>query len=857
MELLAEEGEPAAALVQFEECRRILAEELQTAPTAETERLAERIRALAGVSAGAAAPARHNLPAQTTPFIGRERELEDVCRLLADPSCRLVCLLGPGGIGKTRLALQVGLRALLDTSGPGRFADGVWFVAPQEAGAGGLAEVIAAALFAGHPPAVGAADLERRLVEVLRPRRTLLIVDALEHVLDQAGLLSSLLAAAPLLAVLATSRERLPVEGAWTVEIGGLATSPSSGREGERSPAFQLFVEAGRRSRFGFSPSPGDVRHIDAVCRAVEGSPLALELAGGWAGTLSVREIAREAARHPGLLGDPAGRMRTVFTSSWQRLRPDDQEVLAALAVFAGGSTREAAEAVAGAPLATLRRLVDASFLRLEASGRYTIHEVLRRFCLDELARDPAAFERVQAAHAEYFTRRLKSFGERLAGQDERAAHDELATELGNVQLAWRRAVETSRADLIADSLGAVLAHAESRGWVRGAQVLLTEAIDRFGERNPRFLLDLLVARGTLRNLTGEYELAEADLSRALTLDEQAVEARAAAVAQLGATAYYQSRFGEARLRLEQALSMDGTLRVRVMCTSLLGRVALEQGRHADAEVLFDRALTLARQAGDRHATRRATHQLGVMAYFRSDLERAGSLFADALAAAQDAGDTMLTKDALTGLGYLHEDRAAFADARQYYEEALAISRESHDRRSEAYTLILIGETFRRSGAYAEARRRYLEALRIAREIGSAYLVGILLANVAMAAAAAGELDEAESTSLQLLRDYRRGASVVPALAAVISAAEVLHRRGQSRQALRLLGMVLAHPANRQDHTTEAERVLATIAAKLPSRTVRACVAAGKGLDFDAEVRQLLDLGMLARRREGAADRPR
>lgn len=846
MELLAMEGEPAAALAQFEECRRILAEQLQTAPTADTVRLAERIRGAVGVSVGPTAPpVRHNLPAQTTPFIGREREIEAIQRLLATPACRLVCLLGPGGIGKTRLALQIGLRQLFDASEASRFTDGVWFVASREGGSGGLTGALADTLLGGHPSAPGAPDLERRLVDYLRPRRILVIVDAFEHVLGEVGAVAALLEAAPLLTILVTSRELLPVDGAWTVEVSGLPSSPLGSRAPERSPAFRLFVEAARRSRFGFSPSTRDVGDIDALCRAVEGSPLAIELAGGWAGTLSVREIAREAGSHPGLLGDPAGRMHAVFTSSWNRLGAADQTALAALAVFAGGCTREAAETVAGAPLATLRRLVDSSFVRHEASGRYTIHEVLRRFSLDELKRQPTAYDKVRAAHAEFFARHVKGRVGHGSDRDEHAALDELAAELDNVQAAWRWALAAARADVVADCLGSVLAHAESRGWVRGAEILFTEAIERLDQGSSRPLIDLLVARGTLRNLTGEYGLAEADLSRALTLEDHGGEGHAAALTQLGATAYFQGQHGEARRRLERALSMASVPRVKAVCTSLLGRVALEQGRHDDAEVLFDRALVLARQAGDGHNERRATYQVGLMAYFRSDLERAAGLFEDALAEARRSGDTMLAKDTVTGLGYIHEDRAAFAEARQCYGEALAISRESGDRRSEAYSLILIGETFRRSGAFAEARRSYLDALRIAREIGSTYLVGILLANLAMMAAASGELDEAESRISQLLQDYRAGASVVTALPAVISAAEVLHRRGASRRALTLLGLVFAHPANRQDHRSEAERVLASIAAELPAQTVRSCMTAAKDLDFDSEVHRLLESGGL------------
>ncbi|MGV8041954.1 MAG: BTAD domain-containing putative transcriptional regulator [Thermoanaerobaculaceae bacterium] len=200
MELLTLAGEPAGALAQFEACRQVLAEQLQTTPTADTVRLAERIRAFSGGVAGAADPPliRHNLPAQATPFVGRESEIEAVERLLLAPECRLVCLLGPGGIGKSRLALQVGQRQVLGGCTGRAFADGIWFVPSQEGGeAGGLAAAVARALALGESPGLGAPALEGRLGEYLRHRRVLLMLDGFEHLLPDAGALAALIAAAP------------------------------------------------------------------------------------------------------------------------------------------------------------------------------------------------------------------------------------------------------------------------------------------------------------------------------------------------------------------------------------------------------------------------------------------------------------------------------------------------------------------------------------------------------------------------------------------------------------------------------------------------------------------------------------
>lgn len=847
MELLTLAGEPAAALAQLEECRRILAEQLQTTPTADTVRLAERIRALAGgVATGVDPPlVRHNLPAQTTPFVGREEELEAVERLLASAECRLVCLLGPGGIGKTRLAIQIGQRQVLAAS-PGRaFTDGIWIVPPRECGgAGGVAGAVARALSLGDSPALGAPALEERLTEYLRHRRALLILDGFEHVLGEAGSLAALLAAAPLVKVLVTSRERLHLPGEWVVEVTGLAAPPGATADPDGSPAVQLFVQSARRARFGFDPTAQDLADVAALCSAVEGSPLAIELAAGWAGSLSMREIAAEVERHPAFLGSHDGGMRAVFASSWSRLRAPEREALTALSVFVGGYTREAAESVASASLATLRRLVDTSFLRHEASGRYTIHEVLRRFALDELARDPARLEQARSAHAGVIAARMRSLEARTAGACQRETLDEIEVELDNLQAAWRWAVTASRHDVLVACLGRLQAYAESRGWLRAAETLVGEAVNGLGGGERELLAELLIARGSLRNRMGAYAPAETDLERALGLTG-IDESRATALAHLGAAAYLQGRHGEARQGLERAAGSGKGLRLRAMCSSLLGRVALEEGRHDDAEAAFNASLVLAREAGDSPNVRWAVNQLGLMAYFRGDLDQAHRLFEDAFALARAAGDMALVKEAATGLGYVSEDRGDFEGARERYQEALAVSRESGDRRGEVHSLMVIGETFRRPGAFAEARACCHDALGIAREIGSTYHVGLLIGNLAYLEAAAGQLDEAAAHVREVVRAYREGGPVSVVLPAVVSAAEILHRRGATRRAVELLGLVLAHPSNRKDHTEEAQRVLALVATALPPRTVTRHLSAGAGLDLEVTVRALGDDGGL------------
>lgn len=193
------------------------------------------------------------------------------------------------------------------------------------------------------------------------------------------------------------------------------------------------------------------------------------------------------------------------------------------------------------------------------------------------------------------------------------------------------------------------------------------------------------------------------------------------------------------------------------------------------------------------------------------------------------------------------EARGAFADARSYYEEALTLCRESGNRRGEAYVLTVIGETFRFMGESERACQLYLDAVAIAREIGADYLEGLLLGNLAYTHAAAGELDKAEATGREVLQRYQRGGSVATLLPAIISAAEVLHRRGESARALEPLGLARAHPANRQDHTSEIERVLAVIASTVSRQKLARHLKLGAELNLGDEIKKLFEAGALCR----------
>ena len=463
-------GDRAAALAQYETAGATLGAELGVQPSPETVALREAIAAgrygpgAAGETIRPPQPRRHNLPANLTPFIGREIELGQIERLLTREGQRLVTIVGPGGMGKTRLALAAGT-ALLE-----QYEDGVYFVdLTPLARAGDIPQMIAVALDYQAPDR--SAALAPQLLAALKERQLLLILDNFEHLLDGATQVSAMLQACPRLSVLATSRERLRLAGESRYELGGLDFPDEVSAENALGyTAVQLFADSGRRARPGFAITAANVADVAHICRQVQGMPLALVLAAAWLELLSPAEIAAEIAH--GLdflaaeLGDLPARQRSmhaVFDCTWQMLSPEQRAVVATLSVFRGGFSRDAAEQVAGANLRLLLSLVNQSLLQRRPDGRFTMHELLRQFAADR-RRESQHSEEAEVAHARYFAHLVKSELDRLRDYAPVHVPERLANEADNLYRAWFYAIDHGLAEEAADLAGGLYGIANAHG---------------------------------------------------------------------------------------------------------------------------------------------------------------------------------------------------------------------------------------------------------------------------------------------------------------------------------------------------------------------------------------------------------
>jgi len=388
---------------------------------------------------------RHNLPVQTTPFVGREAELTELGRLLADPGVRLLTILGAGGMGKTRLALEAGAAQL------NNFERGVYFVslAPLdavEAIVPTVAEALGFSFYEGGEP-------RQQLLDYLNQKTVLLLMDNFEHLLDGAGLVTEVLETAPDVKVLSTSRARLSVQGEQLFHLSGMDfpdwETPEDALE---YSAVKLFLQSARRVQPGFELAAGDLRYVARICRLVQGMPLGILLAAAWLTMLTPAEVAAEIEASLDFLEtdlrdvpERQRSMRAIFDHSWNLLTAREQAVMQALSVFRGGFAREAAQQVAGASLRELRSLVDRSLLQRDPAGRYGIHELLRQYAAEKLRKVPAEDAAARDSHCAYYAGFLQGREAQLLGRGQRQALAEIGAEIENVRTAWDWAVARAR----------------------------------------------------------------------------------------------------------------------------------------------------------------------------------------------------------------------------------------------------------------------------------------------------------------------------------------------------------------------------------------------------------------------------
>jgi predicted ATPase/DNA-binding SARP family transcriptional activator len=485
MTALALAGDRPAALAQYDICCDTLADELGVPPASETLALFEAIRdgrllrKPAERVESADGPSGH-LPQPTTPLIGREAEIRRLTDFLLAPDTSLVTVVGPGGIGKTRLAVEAARRLL---TRPNQYPDGIFFVSLAElSDADDVPAAIASTV--GHR-LNEKADVKEQVLEVLRTRSLLLVLDNMEHLLPgAAAFVTNLVQLAPTCRLCVTSRHRLGLASEVVLDIGGLSVDLGL----VEGSAPQLFLQSARRADSAFDPEPDELAIVAGICRTVQGAPLAVLLAASWVDVLPISAIADRIRSDVDFLTvewpDLPQRqrsMRATFVYSWDLLTATEQRTFARLSVFRGGFTRQAAQTIGKSTLRLLARLVSKSLLHYDRSGdRYQVHELLRQFAAEKLA-SVSEEEAVQTAHGEYYLGALAGLEEesRIGIWDPYLPFD---ADYENVRAAWRDALSQQDLALLNRALHALHRFHEIRGRDLEALALYRETLVRLSD---------------------------------------------------------------------------------------------------------------------------------------------------------------------------------------------------------------------------------------------------------------------------------------------------------------------------------------------------------------------------------------
>jgi predicted ATPase/DNA-binding SARP family transcriptional activator len=908
MQFYAQAGQQSAALRQYEQCRQLLQDELGAPPDAETTALVERIRQgefrqsdkvtgrqeafRQAQEAGDHSPFTidnlHNLPAQTTPFIGRARELTELTQRLIDPATRLVTIIGPGGMGKTRLARQAG-RRLLDQVAA-HFPDGVWFLSLAAVDAttfgpalnplvNGLADLFGLRLHGGAAP-------QEQVLAYLQGRRLLLILDNLEHLLDESEVISQLLSGAPALTVLATSRERLNLQEEWLFPLAGLALTlppsnspqkeedrafpPLGGTAGGLTEAVQLFQQSAQRLQPAFDLPP----HLNAVgqiCRLVEGLPLGIELAASWVRYMAPAEIVQEIEKDIDFLATnvrnlPARHrsLRAVFDHSWRLLSPQEQAALPQLAIFRGGFRLAEAQAVTGASRPVLTALVDKSLISVSAEGRYDLHERLRQYLLEKLREELTVYQTANERHSQVYLALLQL---ERAEFNNQTTLQRLTADFDNIRAAWHWALDHHDWSAIRRSRWGLHFFCLHKGWYLEENEFYERTISRLQEQlaqlgatpkigpetgietGPEMEIQLLLIalhchRSEMQTVIGAH-----DPARQTMLAEHINTLRT-----FGPIAYPE---------LVDVLSGATVPHLKRLVE---GHVA--QRRYSQE------LLSLAQASGDSYAQWRAIQGVGFAALFAGQFEEAAGYADHILAVAEVEGNWIYQH---TGLSI----RSHIALARGDYPQAEAYKRQGYepmvhiDPNYPAIPFFLadLANIARLQGDYAQARN-YLQqakmadqrlgrgqpaALRHFRRYAVLLVVGYLAeteGDLGAATAAFAEIwqqDQNQShysaaaliglgwvalqgedwsaarqhfaAAFPLIEKLETAPQALEALAGI---AHLQRQAGQLEQALALIGLIQRHPSSYQESKDRLVALETALRLKLSPAQVQAALAQGR-----------------------------
>lgn len=854
MQLYAKHGDQAGALAQYEQCATLLAEELDAPPAAATTTLYAQIKAgtvpnndhkrerLTPQSASS------HLPHQPTPFVGRTAELAQIARDLANPACRLLTLLGPGGIGKSRLAIEVA-RAATD-----HFAHGAHFV--PLAALADATEIDSAILQALEIPQQSTLPARQLLLKALRNKEMLLVLDNYEQLLPKTDTIAALLEEAPQLKLLVTTRERLNLSAEWVLPLAGLnvptttlvptETITDAIIELSTHSAVQLFVQTAQRTQPAFALTATNGAAVAELCRLVDGNPLAVKLAAGWIKMMPPALILHSAQREFGILRTemqdvpPRHRsMTTVFETSWRLLCAAERNTLRQLGVFVGTFAVAAAQGITGTNLGQLATLVDKSWIATTTEGRMQLHELVRQFVLEKLTAEHQlvtgeAADAVHGRHSQWYGGLLQQLEPLLKGEDQVTALQQIQTDRANIWKAWQWAVDHGALSFFQQAGFALWYAADTLGW-------LPEAIDAYDAA-----IDALrVKRDDLeRNAESSSECA---LTLAALLIYQAI-----LYPRAGQLAQAQQKCTEACSYLQRLPATPQQQMGIALAKLAHGWVLHDLADEEGAVTAMSCAHTILKEQQNHWWLGQAELLMGLAVHSLGHHEEAKTHFVAAAQLWQTLGEQRFRCFALGRLAEVAREAGDLVSAQSYLSEVYQLRHLLGDRVGLGYALVFLGDTALAQADHIGAECWYREAQQLAQELGNHHVlldVHLGLGQLALAQGALTEADHSFSAAYRLALEAQRPQQMIMALLGrsdvaiaqgraqqsytfidealrsatqlereslqlevLVHYAKVAHHRDESAEAIRLLTLICQHPATTGLLRTEATQLLERMA---------------------------------------------
>jgi predicted ATPase/DNA-binding CsgD family transcriptional regulator len=659
-------------------------------------------------------------------LIGREAEVREIHALLTDSACHLVTLVGPGGIGKTTLAIHLvaNLRAV--------FPGGVAFVPLQAVQtpdfiAPAIADAIGLTL-------AGTGEPLAQVCQYLHDKAYLVVLDNLEHLLAGLDILTTLLHRAPACKLLVTSREALSLREEWLYSVPGLAYPQATAADAPADyAAIQLFADRARRVRRDFALAD-EYAGVVRICQLVEGMPLALELAATWTKTLRCDRIAAEIEQNLDFLStrlrdlpERHHSIKAVFERSWALLSEGEQTIFTRLSVFRGGFDDLAAAQCAGASLAQLAALADKSLLRWEAGGRYQIHELLRQYGEEKLAANPDELTLARDAHCRYYTDFLYVRQHDMFGGRQREATAEIEAEIDNIRFAWQWALESYNVEAILRSMQLLGLFNQFRSRYREGIALAEQAVRTLESGSPtpnhqHALILLLVHLGWLYIRLGQLERAHEILERSRALyaapdyiplpgDATDPEVPLGLICLIKGDYAGAARLAEAARRRNAAHRHHNNLQYALY---VLTGAARARGEYAEARHFAEQAYALTQERQNHWFMAYCLNELGQVEQALGNHDRAAQHYRTSYRLRQEFADTEGMAVALRHLGWIAMAQTQYAEARELFEQSRALYELINDQGGLASAFEGLGSVALELGDYETARHQLRAALELA-----------------------------------------------------------------------------------------------------------------------------------------------